>query len=101
MGRGRPGEALVYAGTDFIIARDGRIAAIYLFLTSYPERQASFVVLYRSRAEGHRNLRAAPWRPLSIDHRERDPRNLTEGPAVRLEPSHGPHALDRRDKELR
>jgi hypothetical protein len=52
MGRGRLGEALVYAGTDFIIARDGRIAAIYLFLTSYPERQASFVVLYRSRAEG-------------------------------------------------
>src|SRR5882757_4103561 len=28
---GRPGEASVYAGTDFIIARDGRIAAIYLF----------------------------------------------------------------------
>jgi len=28
---GRPGEAPAYAGTDFIIARDGRIAAIYLF----------------------------------------------------------------------
>ena len=28
---GRPGEALDYAGTDFIIARDGRIAALYLF----------------------------------------------------------------------
>jgi hypothetical protein len=28
---GRPGEALEYAGTDFIIARDGRIAAVYLF----------------------------------------------------------------------
>ena len=28
---GRPGEAPVYAGTDFIIARDGRIAAVYLF----------------------------------------------------------------------
>jgi SnoaL-like domain len=28
---GRPGEAPEYAGTDFIIARDGRIAAIYLF----------------------------------------------------------------------
>lgn len=28
---GPPGEAPVYAGTDFIIARDGRIAAIYLF----------------------------------------------------------------------
>jgi hypothetical protein len=29
---GRPGEAQAYAGTDFIIARDGRIAALYLFL---------------------------------------------------------------------
>jgi hypothetical protein len=28
---GRPGETPAYAGTDFIIARDGRIAAIYLF----------------------------------------------------------------------
>jgi hypothetical protein len=28
---GRPGVAPVYAGTDFIIARDGRNAAIYLF----------------------------------------------------------------------
>lgn len=28
---GRPGQAPAYAGTDFIIARDGRIAAIYLF----------------------------------------------------------------------
>lgn len=28
---GRPGEAPAYAGTDFIIERDGRIAAIYLF----------------------------------------------------------------------
>ena len=28
---GRPGEAPEYAGTDFIVARDGRIAAIYLF----------------------------------------------------------------------
>ena len=28
---GRPGEAPAYAGTDFIIARDGRIAALYLF----------------------------------------------------------------------
>ena len=28
---GRPGEAAEYAGTDFIIARDGRIAAVYLF----------------------------------------------------------------------
>jgi hypothetical protein len=28
---GRPGEAPAYAGTDFSISRDGRIAAIYLF----------------------------------------------------------------------
>ena len=28
---GRPGEPPAYAGTDFIIARDGRIAAVYLF----------------------------------------------------------------------
>src|SRR5881394_983297 len=34
---GRPGEAPEYAGTDFIIARDGRIAAVYLFFDSSPE----------------------------------------------------------------
>ena len=28
---GSPGEEPAYAGTDFIIARDGRIAAVYLF----------------------------------------------------------------------
>ena len=28
---GHPGEAPAYAGTDFIIAQDGRIAAVYLF----------------------------------------------------------------------
>jgi hypothetical protein len=28
---GRPGEAPTYAGTDFIIAQDGRITAVYLF----------------------------------------------------------------------
>ena len=28
---GRPGEAPAYAGTDFIIVRNGRIAALYLF----------------------------------------------------------------------
>ena len=28
---GHPGEAPAYAGTDFIIARDGRIPAVYLF----------------------------------------------------------------------
>ena len=33
---GRPGEAPAYAGTDFIIARDGRIAALYLFFDTLP-----------------------------------------------------------------
>jgi hypothetical protein len=33
---GRPGEAPAIAGTDFIIARDGRIAAIYLFFDKMP-----------------------------------------------------------------
>ena len=35
---GRPGEAPAYAGPDFIVARDGRIAAIYLFFDKYAER---------------------------------------------------------------
>jgi len=33
---GRPGEAPAYAGTDFIIVRDGRIAALYLFFDKVP-----------------------------------------------------------------
>ena len=33
---GHPGEAPAYAGTDFIIARDGRIVAIYLFFDKLP-----------------------------------------------------------------
>src|SRR5580765_4898093 len=33
---GRPGEAPVIAGTDFIVTRDGRIAAIYLFFDKLP-----------------------------------------------------------------
>ena len=33
---GRPGEAPDYAGTDFIIARDGRITALYLFFDELP-----------------------------------------------------------------
>src|SRR6516165_9103599 len=33
---GRTGEAPAYAGTDFIIARDGRIAALYLFFDKLP-----------------------------------------------------------------
>jgi hypothetical protein len=28
---GRPNEAPAYAGTDFIVSRDGRIVAVYLF----------------------------------------------------------------------
>ena len=33
---GRPGDAPAYAGTDFLIARDGRIAAVYLFFDDLP-----------------------------------------------------------------
>src|SRR6516225_7465946 len=33
---GRPGEAPAYAGTDFIVARDGRIATVYLFFDKLP-----------------------------------------------------------------
>ena len=33
---GRAGEVPAYAGTDFIIARNGRIAAIYLFFDKLP-----------------------------------------------------------------
>jgi hypothetical protein len=33
---GRPGHAPSFAGTDFIVARDGRIAAVYRFLDKRP-----------------------------------------------------------------
>jgi len=33
---GRPGDPPAYAGTDFIIARNGRIAAVYLFFDKLP-----------------------------------------------------------------
>jgi hypothetical protein len=33
---GRLGEAPAYAGTDFIIARDGQIATVYLFFDKLP-----------------------------------------------------------------
>jgi hypothetical protein len=33
---GRSGEAPAYAGTDFIIARDGQISAVYLFFDKLP-----------------------------------------------------------------
>ena len=33
---GRPGEPPAYAGTDFIVARGGRIAAVYLFFDKLP-----------------------------------------------------------------
>jgi hypothetical protein len=33
---GRPGEAPAYAGTDFIVARNGRIASVYLFFDQLP-----------------------------------------------------------------
>ena len=33
---GSPGQPPAYAGTDFIVARDGKIAAIYLFFDPLP-----------------------------------------------------------------
>ncbi|WJH40927.1 nuclear transport factor 2 family protein [Aliirhizobium terrae] len=33
---GRPGEPPAYAGTDIIVARDGKIAAVYLFFDQQP-----------------------------------------------------------------
>jgi hypothetical protein len=33
---GRPGDAPEYAGTDFIIVRDGQIVATYLFFAAVP-----------------------------------------------------------------
>src|SRR5258708_29654555 len=33
---GRPGEAPAYAGTDFIVARECRIASVYLFFDKLP-----------------------------------------------------------------
>ncbi|HET9402234.1 MAG TPA: nuclear transport factor 2 family protein [Candidatus Acidoferrales bacterium] len=33
---GAPGETPAYAGTDFIVARNGRIAAVYLFFDKLP-----------------------------------------------------------------
>jgi hypothetical protein len=33
---GSPGKPPAYAGTDFIIARDGKIAAVYLFFDPLP-----------------------------------------------------------------
>jgi SnoaL-like domain len=33
---GPPGEAPSYAGTDFLITRDGQIAAVYLFFDELP-----------------------------------------------------------------
>lgn len=33
---GTPGQPPAYAGTDFIVARDGRVAAIYLFFDKLP-----------------------------------------------------------------
>jgi hypothetical protein len=36
VGVGQPWQAAVYAGTDFIVVRDGRIAALYLFFDKLP-----------------------------------------------------------------
>jgi hypothetical protein len=36
---GRPGDVPAYAGTDFIIVRDGRIAALYLFFDGFFDKR--------------------------------------------------------------
>ena len=36
VGSGSPGKPPAYAGTDFIIVRDGKIAAVYLFFDKLP-----------------------------------------------------------------
>ena len=41
-GSGPKGEAPQYTGMDFIIARDGKIAALYVYLDSPPTRAAVF-----------------------------------------------------------
>jgi hypothetical protein len=41
---GAPGEPPVYAGTDFIVARDGKIAAIYLFFDGQPDPTGATVL---------------------------------------------------------
>jgi ketosteroid isomerase-like protein len=33
---GKPGEPPAYAGTDFIVVRDGRISALYMFFDPLP-----------------------------------------------------------------
>ena len=33
---GTPGMPPEYAGTDFVVARDGKIAALYMFLDKLP-----------------------------------------------------------------
>ena len=39
--RGSPGNAPAYAGTDFLIAWNGRIAAVYLFFDGPGDAAAS------------------------------------------------------------
>ncbi|HZB88922.1 MAG TPA: nuclear transport factor 2 family protein [Terracidiphilus sp.] len=36
---GTPGQPPAYAGTDFIVSRNGRIASLYLFFDNLPETQ--------------------------------------------------------------
>jgi len=50
---GRPGEAPAYAGTDFIIARDGGIAAVYLFFDKLEVRRGPLPSNPSSLANAH------------------------------------------------
>lgn len=38
------GHLLAYAGTDFVVARDGRIAAVYLFFDGEPDLTGAAIV---------------------------------------------------------
>ena len=74
---GRPGEAPAYAGTDFLIARDGRIAALYLFFDklswTLPSLQA---LITRSLSVSDKSTRTAlceiksvsPCKTFSVSH---------------------------------
>ena len=53
---GLPGEVPAYSGTDFLIARDGRIAALYLSFDKRPELDST------GRGPSYSGGCAAPWR---------------------------------------
>ena len=69
---GRPGKTPAYAGTDFIITRDGRIAALYLFFDKLPttEQNKRLVLEAFDTLFNRRDFAAAEkfWSPHYIQH---------------------------------